>query len=269
MRWWSRGVVAVAIVSTIGGTGWYLSSAGELQVVEASDQGPSVPAPAEASTTTTTTTIGSGEQDTTTTTVEAPPCTVDDQPAEGDPVANWATIAIDATYALPADFVPPDLVDVAAAGFTTGDRIREVAVSDLDAIRRGAEAAGNPVTMVSAYRGYTYQDSLFDNEVEARGLEAAQLTTARPGHSEHQLGTAVDLSDADGAPLDAGFAATPTARWLSAHAHEFGFVVSFPDVAPARSCYQHEPWHLRYVGRDLARQVEASGLTLREWLLTR
>ncbi|MGH9210617.1 MAG: M15 family metallopeptidase [Acidimicrobiales bacterium] len=205
---------------------------------------------------------------TTTTVPETPPCTVDDQPAEGDPSADWPSIVVDATYALPSDFEPPDLVDVSEAGFGTGDLVREIVVADLDTLRQAAEAAGNPVSMVSAYRSHTYQAGLFDSEVEQQGQEEAQRTTARPGHSEHQLGTAIDLSNADGSPLDETFAASPTARWLESHAHEFGFVISYPDVPAERSCYQYEPWHLRYVGHEVAEAIHASGLTLREWLLT-
>jgi D-alanyl-D-alanine carboxypeptidase len=265
------GAVVVVVLAAVCG-GWYVTSAGELRVVEATADpstarglaGPTstTTTPGTATTTTTTAT-------TTTTVAPVPACTADDRPAEGDPAADWATIAIDATYAIPADYVPPDLVDVAAAGFGTGDRIRQVVVADLDALRRAAESAGLPITLVSAYRSYAYQQGLFNDEAERRGLAEAQRTTARPGHSEHQLGTAIDVTDAADAPLDAGFAATPTAQWLAEHAHDYGFVVSYPDVPAERSCYQYEPWHLRYVGREIAAEVQASGLTLREWLLSR
>jgi D-alanyl-D-alanine carboxypeptidase len=263
VRVWSWGVT-VAAVGLAAGAGWYLTAVDELSVVEAAATGTG-----RVATSTTTSTTTSPDPPQTTTRSEAPDCTVDDQPAEGDPASDWASIVVDATFTLPADFVPPDLVEVSAAGFDTGDRVRQFVVADLDALRRAAEAAGHPLTLVSAYRSHSYQTGLFEQEVDRQGLDQAQLTTARPGHSEHQLGTAVDVTDADESPLDASFAATPTAGWLSDHAHEHGFVVSYPDVPPERSCYQHEPWHLRYVGRDLAQQVHASGLTLREWLLAR
>jgi LAS superfamily LD-carboxypeptidase LdcB len=69
--------------------------------------------------------------------------------------------------------------------------------------------------------------------------------------------------------LTADFAATPAGRWLAEHAHEYGFVISYPDGATAVTCYEFEPWHLRYVGRENAAAVVDSGVPLREWLFDR
>jgi D-alanyl-D-alanine carboxypeptidase len=69
--------------------------------------------------------------------------------------------------------------------------------------------------------------------------------------------------------LSPAFADTPAGQWIAAHAHEYGFVLSYPADAQDRSCYEFEPWHLRYVGRDVAAQIHDSGLTPREWLLRR
>lgn len=258
--------MGAAAMLLAGGTGWSLSTWRELVVVDTASSGPPATAPPNAFTTpdgstTVPTTIQPGQPN-------VPACTIDDQPVVGDPAAEWATVVVDATYALPADFEPPDLVDVSAAGFNTDDQIREIVVPDLNALRQAAEDAGTPLSMVSAYRSHTYQEGLFTGEVEDRGLEEAQRTTARPGHSEHQLGTAVDLTDAEGAPLDETFADSETALWLAENAHQFGFVISYPNVEAERTCYQYEPWHLRYVGHDLAAMVHNSGLTLREWLLS-
>ena len=271
MRGWVWGVCAVAMV-VAAATGWGVSAWGDLRVItEGGEQaagqvGQSLANPDDPGSETTTTTTNAPEPPTDPS--DIPACTIDDQPAGGDPARDWATVMVDTTFAVPADFVPPDLVDVSAAGFGTGDQVREIVVPDLDALRQAAAAAGTPVSLVSAYRSYDYQQGLFATEAADKGEEAAERTTARAGHSEHQLGTAVDLTDDTGSPLDESFASTPTAAWLAAHAHEFGFVVSYPDVPPARSCYQYEPWHLRYIGHDLAATVHESGLTLREWLLT-
>ncbi|HEY8544782.1 MAG TPA: M15 family metallopeptidase [Acidimicrobiales bacterium] len=208
-------------------------------------------------------------QDTTTTTVAVPDCVIGDNEATGDPAADWATIVVDANLGLPADFQPPDLVDAAAAGFDTGDEIRQIIVEDLDALRRAAEQNGTPVGLVSAYRSYAYQQGLYDRAVEREGEEEAQRGTARPGHSEHQLGTVVDLLEAGSQNLSPSFAETPTGRWLAEHAHEYGFVLSYPDLPTTRTCYEFEPWHFRYVGRDLAATIRESGLAPREYFLSR
>ena len=217
-------------------------------------------------------TAGPSRRVTTTTTppVTAPPipaCGQGDEPVEGDPLTGWATIVIDAGRALPPDFVPSDLVEVTAAGFAQRDRVREFVILDLAALRMAAEANGTPIVVVSAYRSYAYQDGLFRDEAARLGEARAAAGVARPGHSEHQLGTALDVLNPEAGELSAAFADTPAGQWVAAHAHEYGFVLSYPAGAEDRSCYEFEPWHLRYVGRDIAAQIHASGLSPREWFL--
>jgi len=93
--------------------------------------------------------------------------------------------------------------------------------------------------------------------------------TARPGHSEHQLGTTIDVVDPSLPDLVPGLSDTPAGTWLAAHAAEYGFVVSYPDGASDRTCFKPEPWHLRYVGVSTARSMAANDLSPREFLLTR
>jgi zinc D-Ala-D-Ala carboxypeptidase len=209
---------------------------------------------------------------TTTSGVTAPPipaCSQGDEPVEGDPLADWATIVIDTGRALPAEFAPGDLVEVTAAGFAQRDRVREFVILDLAALRLAAEANGTPIIVVSAYRSFAYQEGLFRDEADRVGEARAAAGVARPGHSEHQLGTALDILNPEAGELSAAFADTPAGQWVAAHAHEYGFVLSYPDDARDRSCYEFEPWHLRYVGRDIAAQIHDSGLSPREWFLLR
>jgi zinc D-Ala-D-Ala carboxypeptidase len=204
---------------------------------------------------------------TTTTVPPIPACGQGDDPAEGDPLADWATIVIDTTRALPRDFAPDDLVEVTAAGFTQLDRVRQFVIPDLALLRQAAEANGTPIVVISAYRSFAYQEGLFRSEVERVGESRAAAAVARPGHSEHQLGTALDVLNPEAGALSAAFADTPAGQWIATHAHEYGFVISYPAGAQDRSCYEYEPWHLRYVGRDIAAKIHESGLPPREWLL--
>jgi D-alanyl-D-alanine carboxypeptidase len=184
----------------------------------------------------------------TTTLPPVPPCAIADEPVAGDPVADWATVVVDRARRLPDTLTPPDLVEVSQAGFDSRDQVRAIVIDDLAALRAAAEANGRVADV---------------------GEEQAQLNTARPGHSEHQLGTAIDVLDPGVGELTTAFAATPAGQWIAAHAHEFGFVVSYPDGASEQSCHEFEPWHVRYVGRDTAAAIHKSGLTPREWMLTR
>jgi D-alanyl-D-alanine carboxypeptidase len=101
------------------------------------------------------------------------------------------------------------------------------------------------------------------------GYDRALLSSARPGHSEHQLGVAIDFSTRSGEdPWTYRDFATETraGEWLSANAWKYGFIMSYPKGKTAKTCYAYEPWHYRYVGVAEAAAVHASGLTLREWL---
>jgi D-alanyl-D-alanine carboxypeptidase len=196
-----------------------------------------------------------------------PACSQGDEPVEGDPLADWATIVVDTDHALPPEFAPGDLVEVTAAGFTQLDRVREFVIPDLAALREAGEANGTPIIVISAYRSFAYQQGLFRDEAARVGEARAASGVARPGHSEHQLGTALDVLNPEAGELNAAFADTPAGKWIAAHAHEYGFVLSYPAGAQDRSCYEFEPWHLRYVGRDIAAQIHEAGVPPREWLL--
>jgi D-alanyl-D-alanine carboxypeptidase len=199
--------------------------------------------------------------------VRLPACRIDDLPATRTGYDDWATTLVDTIRALPEDYEPPDLVPVTRAGLAGSGRIRDVIVADLAELGDAAAAAGMPVAVQSAYRSYERQRVVFAEWEAASGRAEALRFSARPGHSEHQLGTAVDLREADGpAPWEVRFAARPTGRWLAEHAWEYGFVLSYPGGAEARTCYGAEPWHVRYLGREAAAAVRASGLPLREWL---
>ena len=143
----------------------------------------------------TTTTSGLRPADPTTTVPPAPECTVGSEPVDGDPANEWSTVVIDTGHSLPPDYAPTDLVSVAEAGFATQDQVRSFVIPDLAALRAGAEANGTPMVVVSGYRSYDYQRTLFTRRAADVGEEQAALETARPGHSEHQLGTAVDILD--------------------------------------------------------------------------
>ena len=205
----------------------------------------------------------------TTTTIPAPPeCAVADLMIAEDPDADWATVVVDTARRLPATYVPADLGQVADAGFAVGEGVfvRSFVVSDLRALREAAATNGTPITVLAAYRSFDAQQQILDQRITEFGEEEALRRAARPGHSEHQLGTTVDVTSDGLTDVDQAWGSSPTGIWVAANAAEFGFLVTFPEGSEDRTCYTYEPWHLRYVGRDLAAAVTASGLTLREYL---
>jgi D-alanyl-D-alanine carboxypeptidase len=210
-----------------------------------------------------------------------------------------AATFLDWTYALPNSYAPPDLVAAAdgaeprisafgSAGFApraadrlitqgdpeyaqilAGDRIalvRRVIFADLLALQDAAARAGLRLVVVSAFRSFLEQEATFNYWVSVGGYEQALRTSARPGHSEHQLGTTIDFGDGRAAPWEyADWATTPTGAWLAQHAAEYGFLMTLPKGKSDVTCYDYEPWHYRWVGRDVAAQVRGTGLALREY----
>ena len=181
---------------------------------------------------------------------------------------DWYRSLLDTIYMLPADYSPGDLVDTSVASLNGGYVVRSFVVADLKAMADAARVNGTPIVVVSGFRSYAHQQSTFDYWVGVGGYEQALRTSARPGHSEHQLGTTLDFTSAGGkAPWEyADWAMTPAGGWMAANAWRYGFVMSYPAGSFATTGYDYEPWHYRYVGRNLAAAVRDSGLPLREYL---
>ncbi len=150
------------------------------------------------------------------------------------------------SYALPADYAP---------GF---DPTTE---SQFNALSAAAAEEGLDIYLHSGYRSYEFQNRIFNNYTELYGRDVADTFSARPGHSEHQTGFAIDVNS-----VDDSFAGTPEAKWLAEHAHEFGFIIRYPEGKSHITGYKYEPWHIRYLGVEIATEVYDSGLTLEEFL---
>ena len=174
--------------------------------------------------------------------------------------SQYSTTLLDTIYRLPSTYYPGDLV---STGLRGGGLIRRIALTDLQAMDRAARLAGARFAVSSAFRSYSRQAFMFETRVALVGRAVALRTVARPGHSEHQLGTAVDFRSYDGRTP---FATTRAGAWIKANAWKFGWLMSYPSGKAAVTCYAYEPWHYRYVGRTVARLVHFSGLTVRQWI---
>jgi D-alanyl-D-alanine carboxypeptidase len=182
-----------------------------------------------------------------------PACRIDDVAAAHATLAEWDRTVLDTMYGLDQSYGPPDLTDVAEAGIAGDGSVRAFVILDLEALDRAARRAGASLSVSSAFRSYDAQARTFDSLVSAYGEDYAVRSAARPGHSEHQLGTTIDFEGG--------------AAWLADNAWRFGFVMSYPAArSPAYTCYKPEPWHFRYLGRDRAAAIHAAGVSPREWL---
>lgn len=193
-----------------------------------------------------------------------------DRDVAAPPAADMALTVLDRSYALPADYVPPDLVPASSAGLegtSSGKLVRSVVVEDLAALHAAWRMAGLTVIVESAYRSYAAQAATFDGWAARLGHAEALTRSARPGHSEHQLGTAVDVTSPGWANRFGDWGReSAEGAWMAAHAWEYGFVMSYPAGSQAATCFSYEPWHFRWIGREAAAAHRASGLQLRQFL---
>jgi D-alanyl-D-alanine carboxypeptidase len=172
------------------------------------------------------------------------------------------------TAGLPPGYVPNDLTPLPGRLLASDGVLLRPAAAD--AVVRLIDAAGREkytLFVLSGFRSYQEQERVLRTEIERFGKEVAEKQVAPPGHSEHQLGLAADItSGRDPYGLRSEFGDEPEGRWLAANAASFGFVISYPQGKQAVTGYIYEPWHIRYVGTPLAEEVAASGLTLTEFL---
>jgi D-alanyl-D-alanine carboxypeptidase len=173
---------------------------------------------------------------------------------------NNILVPLDKQHKLTSDCAPSDLVTVAG-----GTQLRAEAAGAFNEMLAAAQKAGFTLYANSAYRSYAEQAATYQYWVNVSGQAYADRTSAKAGHSEHQLGTTADVG-ARGLELE-NFIGTPEAAWVLANSYKFGFIVSYPDGKESITGYAPEPWHIRYVGKDVAQKVKDSGLTLHEYLL--
>lgn len=196
-----------------------------------------------------------------------PACRFDDLAASPRAYSDWNKTVLDTIYKLPANYKPPQLVSTKKAGLSGGGTVRSFAIPDLAAMATAARRAGAGLRVVSAYRSYATQVSLYQREVRRYGPKIAMHSVARPGHSEHQLGVTIDFGAArQSGSVSQTFARTAAGRWMKSNGWKYGWVMSYPSGKTSKTCYYSEPWHFRYVGRSTAAKVHASGYTLREYL---
>lgn len=151
------------------------------------------------------------------------------------------------TYSLPSTYAPGDISSEVKSAFYV--------------MQRDAAAEGLNIYISSGYRSYSRQKAIYNNYVNKDGKAMADTYSARAGYSEHQSGLCFDLNS-----IDDSFALTAEGAWVKEHAHEYGFIIRYPQGKESITGYQYESWHLRYLGTELATDVYQSGLCLEEYL---
>lgn len=208
------------------------------------------------------------------------------------PVTDPLLLLVNKQNALEQSFVPEELV-ILDESYTTGGKEIKLNKTVAEAVLRMLDAMANDgienATVTSGYRTYEYQQKLFNKYIDEEKARHPDMSddeirdlvltySAAPGTSEHQSGLCVDLftdemeglwnygSETPKNPYDKGFAETDAFVWLQQHAHEYGFIMRFPENKTDITGYSYESWHYRYVGVEHATKIHEQGITLEEYL---
>ena len=186
--------------------------------------------------------------------------------------SSTVTFLVNREHPLPADYVPENL--------TTPDVLFPFSDTSINKAKMTPEAgealaslfdaaydeAGLTLYGISAYRSYARQYTIYATNLAVYGTAHTNRYSAAPGRSEHQTGLAIDISCAsEGFTLENSFADTPEGIWVGENAHRFGFILRYPKDKEHITGYNYEPWHIRYVGTELAAYLYETGLTLDEY----
>ncbi len=183
-------------------------------------------------------------------------------------VEAWKIVLVNPWNSLPQNYQAP-LVTI------RGGQIDERMLPDLQEMMDDCRAEGLAPVICSAYRTGEKQTRLFNNKVErclAEGYsqeeaeEEAGKWVAFPGTSEHQLGLALDIVSEDNQVLDESQEKTPEQQWLMENCHKYGFILRYPEDKSEITGISYEPWHYRYVGKEVAAEIMEQGLCLEEYL---
>lgn len=164
---------------------------------------------------------------------------------------------------LPAVYIPDDLIEIPNNMAYNGKKVRKEVLKNFENLFNDAKKLGYKIVVVSAYRDYDYQKKLFNGYVEEKGLKYALKCSAKPGHSEHQTGLAIDVM---GSNNDYNlFADSKEFEWMKNNAHKYGFILRYPEEKQKITGFKYEPWHYRYVGIEISSYIYENNLTLEEY----
>lgn len=144
--------------------------------------------------------------------------------------------------------------------------MREDGATALEEMFEAAKEDGIQLAIVSGYRSYSKQSTIYSRKKAQNGVEEANKVSAIPGTSEHQLGLAMDLAKKGSSQLNSSFGKTKEGQWVAENAHRYGFIVRYMEGYEDVTGYIYEPWHVRYVGRETAEAIYESGVPMETYM---
>lgn len=184
---------------------------------------------------------------------------------------NDLLVLVNKEYKLPSSYAPSDLVEVGEEVIRRGSNyyLRSILINDLKDMVDAAKSNGIDLSIVSAYRSYNTQASTYQYWINYNNgcVSCADRISARPGHSQHQLGTTLDFSSNEiNDSLGTKFGDTKASQWLKTNAYRYGFALSFPQGYESTTGFSYEPWHYRYIGKTNSQEMKSSRMILESYL---
>ena len=176
---------------------------------------------------------------------------------------NDTLVLVNKNNKLKNDFIPNNLIKLDLKHSNDEKYLKKEAALAFYQLSSDAKKLGYRIIVVSAYRSYTYQEKLFDYYVKEKGINYALNCSAKAGHSEHQTGLAIDV---EGSNFDYDlFSESKEFVWMRDNAHKYGFILRYPKGKEDITGFKYEPWHYRYVGKEVAKNIYEKNITLEEY----
>lgn len=184
-----------------------------------------------------------------------------------DPTSIW--VVVNKKNGIPESFIPELVVPDVKLRLSPNEEQMQINKPTATAIKElfdGAEKEGVTLVFGSGYRSGVLQKQFYDSYKAKDGQKGADTYSARPGHSEHQTGFSADLdSVGNKCHLEICWEDTIEGKWIKDNAYKYGFIIRYPKGKQSITGYQYEPWHIRYVGKELSQELHKTNKTLEEF----
>ena len=179
-------------------------------------------------------------------------------------VSKKELMLVNKFYSLSEDYEPENITDISLSYSYSGNRVAKIANDAYIDMANRAKADGIMLLANSTYRTYERQDEIYDDFYYSKGISYADSYAARPGHSEHQTGLALDIFT-NGTSTTENFEKSDAYKWLIDNAHLYGFILRYPKGKEYLTGYNYESWHYRYVGVSVAKEIKELDITFDEY----
>ncbi len=170
-------------------------------------------------------------------------------------------VLVNKYYALSEDYSPSDMISVSPYGDV---KMESVAAEAFKELCKQAKEEGYTIIGISGYRSYQTQKNLYNRYLQKDPQNVVDSYSARPGHSEHQTGLAIDVSSNN--PNILTFEMSSSFKWMKENAHHYGYILRYLKGKEDITGYKYEPWHYRYVGKEIATLLYQTGMTYDEYV---